>query len=137
MDASGAATAFKYRAFISYSHRDERSAAWLHKSIEGYRVPKPLIGKAGRDGAIPSKIFPVFRDRDELASSPDLTSSLRLALEQSAHLIVLCSPAAANSRWVNQEILEFKRSAGPTGSSPSSSKANRTRRTQPGASRRR
>ena len=109
MDASGAATAFKYRAFISYSHRDERSAAWLHKSIEGYRVPKPLIGQAARDGAIPSKIFPVFRDRDELASSPDLSASLRLALQQSAYLIALCSPAAAASRWVNQEILEFKR----------------------------
>jgi hypothetical protein len=47
MDASGAAAGFKYRAFISYSHRDERSAAWLHKSIEGYRVPKPLIWEGG------------------------------------------------------------------------------------------
>ena len=108
MDASTAA-GFKYRAFISYSHRDERRASWLHKSIEGYRVPKPLIGQPSRDGAIPSKLFPVFRDRDELASSPDLSTSLRRALEQSAHLIVLCSPAAAASRWVNQEILEFKR----------------------------
>jgi hypothetical protein len=110
MDASVVTTTFfKYRAFISYSHRDERSASWLHKGIEGYRVPKPLIGQLARDGAIPDKIFPIFRDRDELASSPDLSASLRLALEQSAHLIVLCSPAAATSRWVNQEILEFKR----------------------------
>src|SRR5512134_3813531 len=109
MDASGAAAAFKYRAFISYSHRDERWAAWLHKSIEGYRVPKPLVGHRAGHGAVPARIFPVFRDRDELASSPDLTASLRLALEQSAHLIVLCSPAAATSHWVNQEILEFKR----------------------------
>lgn len=63
MDASVAA-GFKYRAFISYSHRDERRASWLHKSIEGYRVPKPLIGQPSRDGAIPSKLFPIFRDRD-------------------------------------------------------------------------
>ena len=110
MDASaGTATSYKYRAFISYSHRDERRASWLHKAIEGYRVPKPLIGQPARDGATPEKIFPIFRDREELASSPDLSASLRLALEQSAHLIVLCSPAAAGSRWVNQEILEFKR----------------------------
>ena len=73
MDASTAA-GFKYRAFISYSHRDERRASWLHKSIEGYRVPKPLIGQPSRDGAIPSKLFPIFRDRDELASSPDLST---------------------------------------------------------------
>jgi tetratricopeptide (TPR) repeat protein len=99
----------KYPAFISYSHKDERWALWLHKGIEGYRVPKPLVGRPGRNGPIPKQIFPVFRDRDELASSADLPAVLRKALDQSAHLIVLCSPAAAQSRWVNQEIIEFKR----------------------------
>ena len=74
-----------------------------------YRVPKSLVGRPRPDGPIPSKIFPVFRDRDELASSPDLPAILRAALAQSAHIIVLCSPAAARSRWVNQEIIEFKR----------------------------
>jgi eukaryotic-like serine/threonine-protein kinase len=100
----------KYPAFISYSHKDERWALWLHKGIEGYRVPKPLVGRPGRNGPIPKQIFPVFRDRDELASSADLPAVLRDALNQSAHLIVLCSPAAAQSRWVNQEIIEVKQS---------------------------
>jgi tetratricopeptide (TPR) repeat protein len=99
----------RYPVFISYSHRDEQWARWLHKAIESYRVPKPLVGRQARDGPIPPKIFPVFRDRDELASSADLPSVLRAALAQSAHLIVLCSPAAARSRWVNEEIAEFKR----------------------------
>ena len=99
----------KYPVFISYSHRDERWASWLHKAIEGYRVPKPLVGRPGRDGTIPRRIFPVFRDRDELASSPDLSGELRDALSKSANLIVLCSQAAARSRYVNQEIIEFKR----------------------------
>ena len=98
MDASGEAVAFKYQAFISYSHRDERWAARLHKAIEAYRIPKSLIGRSASKGVVPSRIFPVFRDRDELASSPDLSESLRLALRQSAHLIVLCSPAAARIR---------------------------------------
>jgi hypothetical protein len=53
----------KYPAFISYSHKDERWALWLHKGIEGYRVPKPLVGRPGRNGPIPKQIFPVFRDR--------------------------------------------------------------------------
>jgi hypothetical protein len=110
MDAPRAAAAgCKYPVFISYSHRDERWASWLHKGIEAYRVPKPLVGRPGRNGPIPKQIFPVFRDRDELAASADLPATLRTALEQSAHLIVLCSPAAAQSRWVNQEIIEFKR----------------------------
>jgi tetratricopeptide (TPR) repeat protein len=107
--SNGAPGRWKYPVFISYSHRDERWASWLHKGIEGYRVPKPLVGRPGRDGPIPKHIFPVFRDRDELASSADLPSVLREALAESAHLIVVCSPAAAQSRWVNEEILEFKR----------------------------
>src|SRR5262249_30153725 len=100
---------FKYRAVISYSHRDHRVAEWLHKAIENYRVPESLVGSNGRDGIIPHQIFPIFRDRDELGSSPDLSVSIREALAQSAYLIVLCSPSAARSRWVNQEITEFKR----------------------------
>ena len=110
MDAPNViSTRCKYPVFISYSHRDERWARWLHKAIEGYPVPKPLVGRPGRNAPIPPKIFPVFRDRDELASSADLPSVLREALAQSNHLIVLCSPAAARSRWVNEEITEFKR----------------------------
>lgn len=99
----------KYPAFISYSHRDEQRARWLHKAIEGYRVPKPLVGRLGRNGPIEKRIFPVFRDEDELAASSGLPRDLRAALSESANLIVLCSPAAAQSRWVNQEIIEFKR----------------------------
>lgn len=102
-------SAFKYRAFISYSHQDKHSAEWLHKALEGYRIPKSLVGQSGRDGPIPDQVFPIFRDREELASSPDLSVSIRDALAQSAYLIVICSPAAAASRWVNQEIIEFKK----------------------------
>jgi tetratricopeptide (TPR) repeat protein len=107
--SSGTPVRWKYPVFISYSHHDERWARWLHKGIESYRVPKPLVGRPGRDGPIPRQIFPVFRDRDELASSADLPMVLRDALAQSGHVIVLCSPAAAQSRWVNQEVIEFKR----------------------------
>ena len=99
----------KYRAFITYSHQDRRMAEWIHKAIENYRVPKSLVGQPGRDGPIPERLFPVFRDRDELSSAADLSSSILEALTQSAYLIVVCSPAATKSRWVNQEIIEFKR----------------------------
>src|SRR5260370_24470563 len=109
---------FKYKAFITYSHQDRRVAEWLHKTIENYRVPKPLVAQPGRDGPVPEKMFPVFRDRDELSSSPDLSVSIRDALAQSAYLIVLCSPPAAKSRWVNEEIIEFKRLGRSTLSPP-------------------
>jgi hypothetical protein len=98
---------FKFRAFLSYNHADQRTVAWLHKALESYRIPKDLQGTPGRDGPIPKQLFPIFRDRDELSSSPDLSRSIKEALQASAYLIVVCTPASAKSHWVNQEITEF------------------------------
>ncbi len=100
---------FKYRAFISYSHADRAWGDWLHRALETYRIPKRLLGAHGREGPVPAKLFPIFRDREELASSPNLSDQIRQALEQSAYLIIICSPNSAMSRWVNEEILTFKR----------------------------
>ena len=57
---------------------------------------------------MPKKLFPVFRDRDELPLSSDLGSSIEAALRASRYLVVICSPDAARSRWVNEEIRYFK-----------------------------
>ncbi len=99
----------KYWAFISYSHRDAKWADWLCKSLESYRPPKPLIGTTTARGPVPKRLSPVFRDREELASATDLGAVISAALQQSACQIVICSPQAAGSRWVNEEILTFKR----------------------------
>jgi len=101
--------AFKYRAFISYSHQDRTWVEWLHKALESYRLPKQLVGAQTPFGPVPEKLFPIYRDRDEFPAAADLAQHVRTALEQSACLIVVCSPAAAQSRWVNAEILTFKR----------------------------
>lgn len=98
-----------YHAFISYNHADKRWAKWLQSSLERYRLPKQLASEKLKAEAGSNRLFPIFRDRDELASSADLSQSIRTALEQSAALIVICSPAAAQSKWVNEEIREFKR----------------------------
>ena len=100
---------FKYWAFISYSHHDKRWGDWLHKSLETYRVPKALVGKPSPDGVVPARVFPIFRDREELAVSADLGANINEALRQSRYLVVICSPRSAKSPWVNQEILNFKR----------------------------
>ncbi|HYF37745.1 MAG TPA: TIR domain-containing protein, partial [Prosthecobacter sp.] len=103
------AETFKYRAFISYSHADRRWGDWLHAALETYRVPKKLVGTVQREGQVPAKLFPIFRDREELPTSSDLGGNIRVALEQSRFLIVICSPRSAKSRWVEEEILTFKR----------------------------
>lgn len=97
----------RYSAFISYNHRDRDWAVWLHRALERYRVPKRLWGQAAPWGPLESRLPPVFRDRDELATSTDLAASVREALAKSATLIVICSPNSAKSKWVNEEIKTF------------------------------
>lgn len=99
----------RYNAFISYSHADRAWADWLHKALETYRIPSRLVGRETAAGVIPKSLAPIFRDRDELPSATDLNAKVAEALAQSANLVVICSPRSASSRWVNEEILGFKR----------------------------
>ncbi len=100
--------AFRYKAFISYSHQDKSWGAWLQRSLEAYRVPKRLVGTKGEFGPVEERLTPVFRDREDLSSASDLSSKVKEALAASAALIVICSPAAAGSTWVNEEIRYFR-----------------------------
>ncbi|HEY0165369.1 MAG TPA: toll/interleukin-1 receptor domain-containing protein, partial [Sphingomicrobium sp.] len=106
---AGQVQALQYYAFLSYSHADEAVAGWLHESLEKFRTPKSLVGRLTSNGAIPRRLTPIFRDRHELSASEDLGRGIREALIASRFLIVLCSPAAAASHWVNAEIDMFKR----------------------------
>jgi hypothetical protein len=96
-----------YRAYISYSHSDEAWAAWLQRALELYRVPRKLVGKETGAGHVPARIRPVFRDREDLSSAVDLEVTVKQALANSENMIVICSPEAVASRWVNEEIREF------------------------------
>jgi len=98
----------KYWAFISYSHKDTAIADWLHKKLETYRVPRSLAGTPTRDGTAPERLIPIFRDREELPTSSQLGDNLQRSLQQSRYLVVICSPASAQSRWVEEEIRSFK-----------------------------
>ncbi len=97
----------RYSAFISYNHRDRAWAVWLHRALERYGVPKRLWGRPAPWGEIGQRLPPVFRDRDELATSSDLASSVKEALADSATLVVICSPNSARSKWVDEEIKTF------------------------------
>jgi tetratricopeptide (TPR) repeat protein len=106
---TSAVPAFRYRAFLSYSHRDETWARWLHKALEGYVVPRRLVGQRTPFGPVPRRLVPIFRDSDELATAGDLGGKVNEALAESASLLVVCSPNAASSHWVNEEVAAFKR----------------------------
>jgi len=98
---------YRFRAYISYSHRNEDWARWLHHAIESYRVPRKLIGTTTGRGEVPARVRPVFRDRDDLSSASDLGVTVKQALADSENMIVICSPDAVASRWVNEEIRHF------------------------------
>lgn len=108
MSEQGQARADGYRAFISYSHRDEQIAKTLHKRLETYRLPRKLIGSPSERGSIPARLTPIFRDLDELSAADDLSVEIKSALARSEVLIILCSPRAKASKWVNLEIEAFR-----------------------------
>ena len=85
---------YKYKAYISYSHRDDKWALWLHRVLESYRVPRKLVGTKTNLGKIPSRVNPIFRDRDDLSSAADLGGQNQQALTDSENMIVICSPHA-------------------------------------------
>lgn len=98
-----------YFAFLSYSHRDEATARWLHEELEKFRVPSAFVGKVTDHGPVPRRLTPVFRDLKELPASSDLGTEIREAIAGSRFLIVLCSPSSAASHWTNAEIEAFKK----------------------------
>ncbi len=102
---------FKYHAFISYSYRDKAWGEWLHQALETYRIPKG-IGEhvtCYEKDELPQRLYPVFRDRDELSSAHRISETVMKALGESRALIVICSPNSAGSEWVDNEISTFQR----------------------------
>lgn len=92
----------EYFAFISYQREDEEWAKWLAHELEHYRLPITLNGRSD----LPKELRPIFRDIDEL-SAGNLPIQIHNALGNSKHLIVICSPNSAKSKWVNKEVEEF------------------------------
>jgi WD40 repeat protein len=85
-------------AFLSYSHgADAVLGPWFERAIE--RVAKPWYRRRGLN---------VFRDQTSLSTSPDLWASIEAALDDATCLILLASPEAGQSPWVNREIEHWR-----------------------------
>lgn len=98
------APAFEFDAFISYSRKDTSVAEALERALERYRPPAGL-GLAARH-------LNVFRDVDDFTGT-EYHASVERHLARARHLIVLCSPAARASRYVDDEIARFAAVRGP------------------------
>lgn len=94
----------KFDAFLSYGHAQDGAVA---KALQDWLelVDKPVFrGRARR----------IFRDEATLAMSEDLWGSLQDKLDRATFLLILASPASANSRWVAREIAYFLQAHGRT-----------------------
>ncbi|MBA3233500.1 MAG: TIR domain-containing protein [Propionibacteriales bacterium] len=83
-----------YDAFISYSHAADDALA-------------PAVQRALQTLARPwnrRRALEVFRDQTGLAVSPGLWTSICTGLDDSTYFVLMASPEAAASTWVNQEI---------------------------------
>ncbi len=82
-----------YDAFISYSHaKDKPIAAALQSVIQ--KLGKPWYRR---------RALRVFRDDTSLSATPSLWPSIEQALGESRFLVLLASPEAAASPWVEKE----------------------------------
>lgn len=92
---------YEYSAFVSYSHKDKKTAVKLQRAMEKYVIPT----KIGLES--PPKNLKVFRDDTDIPSGP-VFRTLCKELDVSHKLVVLCSPNSANPEsWVTKEIQHF------------------------------
>jgi len=100
--------AIRYRAFLSYSHRDTAWSKWLQRELERFRIDRDLVGRETPAGPVPKTLRPIFRDREESSGGSRLSDATAAALDASAALIVLCSMASARRPAVNEEVRLFR-----------------------------
>lgn len=94
---------YKHDAFISYSRHDEVFADKVERAFEGYKPPKELN--------VPQRYLDIFRDKTDFKAGA-YHENLEKNLQESSKLIVICSPAARKSQYVDDEIRRFSKIRG-------------------------
>jgi tetratricopeptide (TPR) repeat protein len=106
--ASKSPATFKYRAFLSYSHANTAIVRKVHERLENFRIDREIVGRPTPLGPVPPTLRPIFRDRDDFEAGSSLKDATLIALDEAAAFILLASPQAATSRYVNEEARLFK-----------------------------
>ncbi len=90
-----------YDAFISYSHAaDAQLAPAIERGLRGFALPfwRRLVRLWS---------LRIFRDETTLAMTPHLWPTIVSGLDRSRHFVLLASPEAAASPWVEKEIAHW------------------------------
>ncbi len=89
----------KYNAFLSYSHSDTTLAERISQRLRRYRPP--------RKSKVAKRRLTVFRDVERLTVAADLQTTLEETIRDSGYLVLLASPDAAGSSYVELESRTF------------------------------
>jgi WD40 repeat protein len=92
LDADGGSSS-AYDAFLSYAHSDAELVEVVQRTLRV--LGKPWYRRAA---------LRVFSDQTGLSANPGLWASITAALDRSEWFVLLASPAAASSPWVDAEI---------------------------------
>jgi hypothetical protein len=100
---------YKFDVFLSYSRKDEEFGKRLEEALENYTLPKDVQTRS-----VSKKRLNVFRDKKDLVpTDADYYKAIEGYLKQSRYLVVICSPNARGSEYVNAEIETYLRRSVP------------------------
>ncbi len=107
MDSKAQATSPVYYAFISYSRKDVRAARYIQKGLENFCYTSIPVRDKYKPRH-PKFLRKIFRDKTDLSyKTPNYRQGLKLALDNSRYLIVICSGNSRRSKEVEHEIQDF------------------------------
>src|SRR5262249_40525542 len=89
---------YEFDIFVSYSRSDVAFVRRLEEALEAFAPPSGL--------ELPDRRLNVFRDTSDMTGT-DYFNAIAEHLSASRVLLVICSPAARASAYVNDEIKRF------------------------------
>ena len=89
---------YLHDAFISYSRKDRPFAVLLERTLRRYTPPSGL--------PVPKRRLNIFRDEEDFTGT-EYYQAVGRHLQGSRKLIIICSPNARASSFVNDEIQRF------------------------------
>lgn len=94
---------YLFDIFLSYSRKDEEFAKRLEEALENFSLPKGI-----KADSISTNRLRVFRDKNDLVPTEgDYYKTIEGYLKRSAYLVIVCSPNARRSRYVDKEVEVF------------------------------
>ena len=93
----------RYDVFICYSQQNDAATAQAIQ-VALSRFGKPWYRR---------RALHVFRDSSSLPAAPALWSAIESILMECRYLVLLASPEAARSSWVERELMRWLESRGP------------------------